>query len=678
MIVSKGTNQNDKWDDLSEDVQRYLLKSDMTEEEIATLAKKHSTTVTGIKEKKDYYETVPVYKPNPQDQIGEHGGTDAQLFTKEAKSMSYAAAFCELIDGILENHSRQNDKKKKTEIKFKLMDGGKRLILDENSGGIPRKSFDSIATIGSSDWGSLYGVGVFGVGLKKALRKISKIQTLFTWCKTAGDSQPAQIRFDQKFWNEAGSAKVKSEVTSGNSLMTDKEGHTIIVFEDLEKYTNEKLEFTEDFIHKIGTYYHQWLSVIPGEVKVSFHEGPGNVAYLPEVDLFSDEKIKSTFSYFPFFEPRSFVLKTTGEAKDDGSPGTDVEITVKFGLTRDVSDGTDFAGVYVYGNDRLFKSAGQGMEFGFGTTGKFGKVGGLNSETFRFRAKVDVRAKDPYDIPWNVGEKNGYNEAHPTASIITEMVSLAAIKYLDFANITKNHHTIPFTVNGIDMKSNDDWLDCFFPENKDSSLSKKLKQLKSLLGHVQARTSLLTNPIDFSRINDHTTVEGTWNPSHMGLVRDALWKKIQSQNTTSYPDEEWVEDFLKFNNITIPKTGVKPKGKTTAKGKQSKKGAKRKPSEKKELQALPQGGIDAAKKAKKKKIEGKSQKLQAYITPDSVKIFLDEAPFKKIDAQLVRSLLVHFMLTSSQYNLKEHPKDYSQASLEKWLKQKKWQKKKNP
>ena len=675
--MSKGTDQDDKWDDLPEAVQRYLLKSNKTEEQIATLAKKHSTTVTSIKEKKDYYETVPAYKPNPQDPIGEHGGTDAQLFTKQAKSMSYAAAFCELIDGILENHSRQNDKKKTTEINFKLMNGGKRLILDENSGGIPRKSFDSIATIGSSDWGSLYGVGVFGVGLKKALRKISKVQTLFTWCKNAGDSRPAQIRFDQKFWTEAGSVKVKSEETSGNSLMTDKEGHTIIVFDDLEKYTNEKLEFTENFIHTIGTYYYQWLSVIPGEVKISFQEGPGNVAYLPEVDLFSDEKIKSTFSYFPFFEPRSFVYVTTGEAKDDGSPGTRVEITVKFGLTRDVSDGTDFAGVYVYGNNRLFKTSGRGMEFGFGTTGKFGKVGALNHETFRFRAKVDVHAEDPYDIPWNVGEKNGYNDAHPTASIIREMVSLAATKYLDFANITKNHHTIPFTVNGIDLKSNEDWLDCFFPENKDKPLSKKLEQLKTLLGTVSVRTSLLANPVDFSKLNDHTTVEGSWNPSDMGNVRDVVRKKILSANTMSYPDEEWVEDFLSFYDIEEEKTKPKTKKKISEKGNTPKKKAREKPK-KKEVQSLSAKAKAVAKKVKEKKIDGKSQKIQSHISDPSLKIFLEETPFSKINSDAIRELLVHFMLTMSQHNPKDHPKDYSQASLEKWLKQKKWQKKKNP
>ena len=119
-----------------------------------------------------------------------------------------------------------------------------------------------------------------------------------------------------------------------------------------------------------------------------------------------------------------------------------------------------------------------------------------------------------------------------------------------------------------------------FPENKDKPLSKKLEQLKTLLGTVSVRTSLLANPVDFSKLNDHTTVEGSWNPSDMGNVRDVVRKKILSANTMSYPDEEWVEDFLSFYDIEEEKTKPKTKKKISEKGNTPKKKAREKPKRK--------------------------------------------------------------------------------------------------
>ena len=134
---------------------------------------------------------------------------------------------------------------------------------------------------------------------------------------------------------------------------------------------------------------------------------------------------------------------------------------------------------------------------------------------------------------------------------------------------------------------------------------------------------------------------------------------------------------MSFYDIEEEKTKPKTKKKISEKGNTPKKKAREKPK-KKEVQSLSAKAKAVAKNVKEKKIDGKSQKIQSHISDPSLKIFLEETPFSKINSDAIRELLVHFMLTMSQHNPKDHPKDYSQASLEKWLKQKKWQKKKNP
>ena len=113
---------------------------------------------------------------------------------------------------------------------------------------------------------------------------------------------------------------------------------------------------------------------------------------------------------------------------------------------------------------------------------------------------------------------------------------------------------------------------------------------------VIERTSLLANPVDFSKLNDHTTVEGSWNPSDMGNVRDVVRKKILSANTMSYPDEEWVEDFLSFYDIEEEKTKPKTKKKISEKGNTPKKKAREKRRRKRPSLSQPK----PAKKVKEK------------------------------------------------------------------------------
>ena len=121
------------------------------------------------------------------------------FFQMQTKTISYEDAICEIIDGILENHSRNNDENKKTTVKFNLLLGGTRLDIEENSGGIAREKFQSVATLGGSGWGKLRQVfhGSFRSRSEKQPQKDWN-KPSFVYLGNKADARPCEIKFDEK------------------------------------------------------------------------------------------------------------------------------------------------------------------------------------------------------------------------------------------------------------------------------------------------------------------------------------------------------------------------------------------------------------------------------------------------------------------------------------------------
>jgi hypothetical protein len=554
-------SENQSWKDLTFTDKKNMLVSDK-ENFLKPLAEAYNTTISTLKQEKKILDSTPTYSGEGQPEGKELGGTDAQFFQMQAKAISYEDAICEIIDGILENHSRRGDTSKKTTVKFNLLLGGTRLDIEENSGGIARDKFQSVATLGGSGWGQTpaeFSIGVFGVGLKKALRKIGKNHHLFTWFdggadKNKDDSQPCEIEFNEAYWNGVGEKKTQAFVTTDN-IMLKKKGFTIIQINDLERYEDQELSFTNDFIRKIGRYYGQVIKNIPGEVEISFQEGTEDPIVMDCKDLFSDEIIRKRFGYFPGFEPRSFVSKFKGMENPDGTR-KDVTVTVKFGITRDNSEGTaGVSGVYVYGNDRFFygpEKDPKGTSFGFGTESKWGdSIKELNHITYGFRAKVDVVADWARDIPWNIGEKNGYDTTNPTHQHIAKMLQFAALYYFKFIEKTKAHHRSPFTINGVDMLSGDDWKKCFFPDNWEEptfATDSKCKASMKFLEDWVPRTKLLDDPVDINKLGALSETFGSWIPQDMLDIKDLVAKK---QEPIEYDDHDWIRHLCEAHEVKL-------------------------------------------------------------------------------------------------------------------------------
>ena len=337
--------------------------------------------------------------------------------------------------------------------------------------------------------------------------------------------------------------------------MQKKKGFTIIHISNLEKYEDKDLSFTPDFVRRIGRYYGQVIDNIPGEVEVTFQEGTEEPIVMECEDLFSDSLIKKKFGYFPGFEPRSFYSKFKGMKGPDGTR-KDVKVTVKFGITRDNQDGTKgVSGVYVYGNDRFFfgpEEDASGAKFGFGTESDYGgKIKQLNHITYGFRAKVDIVAEWPRDIPWNIGKKNGYDTTNPTHTHIAKMLQFAAYYYLTFISKPDKHHRSPFTYTGVDLMNGDDWKKCFFPDNwemESFSSDSKCNASRKLLEDWVPRTNLLDSPVDISKLGSFSAVSGSWIPKDMEDIKDIVAKK---QENVEYDDHDWIKHLCEVYKVKL-------------------------------------------------------------------------------------------------------------------------------
>jgi len=674
-----------KWDDLTEDYQRVILTPITSEgdQRFTQYAMDWGTTIGTLKAAWKFFGEQPKFTGTGQVVLKDLGGTNAQFFTLQAKAISFVDAVCEILDGIIENHNNLNDKHKKTNVSFSISgDGAKRkLIVEENSGGIKQENLDSVATLGDSGWGSLYGVGVFGVGLKKGLRKIARRHHLFTWHED--DTAPVEIEFSNQFWDDVGTMNSLTQATlcdgQALELMKKKKGSTIIHFSDFESY-EEELEFTESFVQQIARYYHQWIENVSGEIRISFQQGTADAIWLHDhsVDLFSDKIIEQEFSYHPGFEPRQFTYtfkSGTIRKKNGKNVDSSVTINMKFGLTKKSEEAK--AGVYVFGNDRFFHGPNRDLKFGFGTTGHFGKIKNYHAERKRFRVKVDVRAESPVDIPWHVGEKNGYNEASKTHHYIARMICCAASQYMVFDDVTKIPQTEHFTNIGI--QSSDEKLgEAFFPN--EGITSQASKNLLEKIKKFTPRTDLLENPVDYDKISEPGVSFGSWDLEDMRIIKNMCKKHKDSGNTNSYPDHDFVETLF---NLYQPQSRSAPKKKKPTK-KPSKNTSKKatKKSAKKPTSKLDPASVAKVKKANKIKIQKKNTNFQANLPSEALDLLMKECGFEDTPPRTVMvRLWCHYMLTKSSHNPKIHPKT-GKNSIEdnkyftQWVNKKPWTKKK--
>lgn len=675
-----------KWTELDDDAKEQIAYT--LENDYSKIHEKYpDTSIAEIKQDLEDLANNPQYSiEEGQKADFKIGGMEPTAFTMGATSITYFDAFCELIDGVLENHKRTADSlpkkdanKLKTKIEFELVKGGSQLLMKENSGGIRHTALESVAKIGDSGWGDLYGVGVFGVGLKKAMRKISTEQELFTWHED--DAEPRQVKFDSDYWAEAGLAKTEVFVDKGKA--TEK-GSTFIRFNNLNKYPGETLDFNDKFLERLGMAYELWNNELPGEIEISFKEGASSSKRLPKTKIHDIDQWKKDFSFHPGYEPRVFTKKMYGTKKNGKE--MDLEIKLTFGM-RKVGN-PDQAGVYVYGNNRLFHGpqftgnpgVGQELWWGFGQKTDYGKIKSYSSENYKFIAFIEIKAANPIDIPWNTSHKNGYNYLSSTIhnDIIAKMVQCAAKPYMDFIQATKNPETEHFDINGIHDVTDTDFLKKFVPVSQSLLKTQKGKKAIKIAKEWKPRL-LFDDPIDFDKISTKGSDYGHWNNDEMKTIFELVKHKMKSGESGDVDDFTTIETL--FDYYTKPTT-ASPKASTTRKRKwppTSKKTTAKTTTTTKPAKAKT-SSVSKAKTLARTKLSQKAESYGGSMVPSTLDKFhkISEPvglPKEPVRAE-IEHLMAHFLMTSDLYDDTVLPKPSTTSkNFDEWIKGRKWTKK---
>ena len=367
-------------------------------------------------------------------QTGKVGGTFVPtVFTLEAEALNDLKAVTEILDGIIENHQNHDDEEKITVIEFtkqEALGAEPEIVIRENSGGIKFENLNSIVTLGKSDWGELYGVGVFGVGLKKALRYLGKSHDIFTYHPQ--DETGSQLRLSESYWTQIGTAKEAVREYNG------KKGVTQIVVRSLTDM-GKKIEFDDELMQTLGMIYGNWLEKVPGSIKITFKNPGEEEKVLVPRPWLNESLLTNNYTNFPCFEPKIFTFDIHRDTISK------VRVKMTFGLT--MKGSPTYCGVTVAGNNRIFRFGDKEKYWGFGGASPYGKIRQVgHAEQTRFHCFIEIMAENPMDIPWNVGEKMGYNHNHTLHKRLNIAVQCAAKYYGDFDAVADKDDLARFPV----------------------------------------------------------------------------------------------------------------------------------------------------------------------------------------------------------------------------------------
>jgi len=442
----------------------------------------------------------------PEKYRGKVGGKyEPKVFTMQAQTFTVADAVTEILDGIIENHQSLEDKDKVTTVEFIIQhqtSSDPQILIKEDSGGIRYKSLNSIVNIGNSNWGKLYGVGVFGEGLKKALRSLGESTEIFT-CHLEED-QGSQLELSEEYWASIGSAK-----TDVYEYPDGEKGTTQIVIKSLTPLGRGLAErgFPDWLVKYLGLIYGNWLRRVDGTIEISF-KNPGEEAKFLVPKAWLDSAVyKAKYSKFPGFEPKTLTFTIPSEVQLVGKPPT---VKMTFGLT--LSGDDKYCGVTVSGNNRIFKIGDTSPYWGFGQESDFGRIKRIGgSFPARFHCFIEIEAEKPIDIPWEPGKKIGYNHVHEIHKYLLNAVQCVAKPYMDFDAVAKDKDINRF----------------YFTED----------------------TKVVIPRIPLSKVKNGESHKH-WHPPEMETMRKSLQNVIKSK------DEEILSDFYQKLGAEKPPKGL--------------------------------------------------------------------------------------------------------------------------
>jgi hypothetical protein len=318
------------------------------------------------------------------------------------------------VDGALRLRTDGNYEGLKVEIKLDAT--SRSFTISDNCGGIPvdvarEYAFCFGRPEGVTSTG--HSVGVFGIGMKRALFRLGKrfrvdsiaMNSTFSmevdvdkWKVSDKDGKPENWNFNF----------IEHKENISDNIPEQKRGTTITIY-DIHDDVCESFSLNNEITTLIYELQHEHLFSIDQGLKVYVNN---ILLEAPELKLLSSE-----------------LFKTAYWEKVDGP----VHIKIYAGISESEKLGQN-GGWYIFCNKRLVLGPDQTKVTGWGQKTGTTRIPEYHSQFYRFRGYVFLDAEDPITLPWNTAKTNLDLDSPVYRSVLQKMIYLMR-SVIDFLNM---------------------------------------------------------------------------------------------------------------------------------------------------------------------------------------------------------------------------------------------------
>lgn len=316
------------------------------------------------------------------------------------------------IDGALKLRPNGYYKGLKVEIELDTTKG--HFKINDNCGGIPvdiaREHAFRFGRNSHKVQHTKHSVGVFGIGMKRALFKLGKKFSV----ESVSNNSSFDMEVDVDQWKDLKVNDIESWQFVFNNykegLKTEypaqKRG-TKITVTNLNKDVIESFKTDQDLDELIKELEREHLYSIDKGLKITIN---GRLLKAPELRLLASRAIKP-----------SIWEHGTGKVK----------VRIVAGVSEQEKYGPN-GGWYVFGNNRLILGPDHTEKTGWGVKKPI-RIPEYHSQFYRFRGYVFLSAEDPQDLPWNTSKTNMDLDSPVYRTILQQMI-LMMRSVIDFLN----------------------------------------------------------------------------------------------------------------------------------------------------------------------------------------------------------------------------------------------------
>ena len=310
------------------------------------------------------------------------------------------------VDGAL--RLRGDHSYKGLRVKIELNPENGCFEIADNCGGIPVEVARNYAFCFGRPAGSEetpYSVGLFGIGMKRALFKLGKNFRVESVSPTSSFTMNVNVEQWKNNQKEGGEPDwtFQFDDTKENQNNPEDECGTTITVTELHEDVQESFEINNDVSELVEELQKEHLYTIGKGLEIRVN---GRRLKVERLELLTSDKIKT--AYWESSDAQMHVKIYAGVSKADSSN----------------------TGWYIFCNKRLV--VGPEKRVGWGVRKPL-RIPGYHSQYYRFRGYAMLEAKQPKYLPWNTA-KNGMDEDSIAYKRIFQQIVNMMRSVMDFLN----------------------------------------------------------------------------------------------------------------------------------------------------------------------------------------------------------------------------------------------------